>query len=884
MSASFPSLTSASGAATEQAPSILRLENGLTVLVFKDTRFPLASLRLYVHAGSAFEDPEEAGISHMLEHMVFKGTANRPKGQVAADIERTGGYLNAATSFDYTVYLTDMLSGHWKTGLEVLKDMAFHPTLDPEELESEKDVVVAELKRGEDNPGQRLFRMTQQIALQGTPYANPIIGFEKTIRGLSSEKIRDYIARFYQPQSMLLLVCGDVEPDEVFEEAKRLFGDMVNTRTVIPPVNLERAIQSQGFDLKVEQGPWNKVHLSLAFPAPSLTDVQAAQLDVLTQILGGDTTSRFYRNYKYDKRLVDSIAAVNYSFERLGLIYIQVVLDTDKLLPFWESFTRDLGKLADTTFSQEELDRAKLNLEDELFRSKETLPGLASKLGYFAFFAGGEQGERNYLRIIKDTNQDTLLGLIKSMFSPEALSVAVLMPEDAALGDLLAKAEGKAESGHAATSWDAWFRQVLSKNWTSTAPALAQTGAVQQSREPERIELGNGRTLILLPDNTLPYAAFNLTYTGGNSLLKATDQGLAAFTASLLTRGAGELNATAVEDYLADRASSLSASAGSQTFSFSMNGPSRFTGDLFALLNDTLTKAAFKDEEAERVRDNQISTITMREDQPTGLAFRRMFAFLFKDHPYGFLQLGETDRVAQFKAGDASAFWQRQVKQPWVLAVCGAFDRDAVIAAAKRLPAPSQQEVAPGAPEWNSERTLDLRLPGRNQGHLFLLFPTVGFGAADEAGLDLMQNILAGQSGLLFRDLRDRQGLGYTVTAIPWTTAQTGALIFYIGTQPDKMPQAEEGFSKVIADIREHLLPAEELERGKNQMEGDYFRNTQTLAARSAEAATLTIMHRPLDAMRLLIENARGVDAEKLRELARTYIDLDKAYTITVQP
>ena len=885
MTASLTARAAAPTAPAEQpgpAPSITRLENGLTVLVKQDKRFPLVSLRLYVHAGSAYEDRKEAGISHMLEHMVFKGTADRPKGQVAVDIERTGGYLNAATSFDYTVYLTDMTREHWKTGLDVLKDMAFDPTIDADELEAEKDVVVAELKRGEDSPGQRLFRITQQRALKGSPYENPIIGYEDTVRGLSSESIKAYIGRLYQPQSMLLLVCGDVEPDEVLAEARRLFGDLKNTHAVTPPSNLEHAVSGQGFTASVQHGPWNKVHLSLALPAPAQSDVRAAQLDVLAQILGGDATSRFYRTYKYDKRLVDSIAVGNYSFERLGMIYIQATMDADKLIPFWQAFTHDAARLAATTFSNEELERAKLNLEDDLFRSKETLAGLASKLGYFALFDQGEQGEENYLRIIRDTDQKTLLALIGEFFTPEALSMAVLLPQDAELAALLPKQEqGIKETDR---TWESWLGDTLAGNWKAPAGEKKQAASQGAAGTPEVIELGKGRTLVLTPDDTLPYTAVNLVYTGGDTLLSEKEQGLATFTASLLTKGTRELSATAVEDYLSDRAASFSAASGRQTFSLSMNAPARFTADMFSLLEDTLRTPAFKEEEAGRVRENQTAAITMREDQPTGLAFRRIFPFLFSGHPYGYLQLGEKDRVAAFTAKDAAALWKLQLQQPWVLSVCGSYDRDAILAAAEKLPVPGKKEVTPGTPRWNSEKTLDLHLSGRNQAHLFMIFPTVGYGAPDEPGLDLLQNILAGQSGLLFSDLRDKQGLGYTVTAFPWKTEKTGALMFYIGTEPDKMQQAEDGFRKVIADLQAQPLPEEELERGKNQMEGDYYRDHQSLASRSAEAAVLTVLHRPLDAARKLVEKARTVNAGELQSLARTYLNPDKAYIVKVLP
>jgi zinc protease len=559
-------------------------------------------------------------------------------------------------------------------------------------------------------------------------------------------------------------------------------------------------------------------------------------------------------------------------------------MDADKLIPFWETFSKDLGKLAETAFSEEALERAKLNLEDDLFRAKETLGGLASKLGYFAFLAGGEQGEENYLRIIKDTNQTVLLDLIADLFSPEKLTMSVLLPEDTALAALLPKGDAEKAAKPGSDSWETWFTTVLGTGWKSPVREHHVSAGEGATGQVETIDLGKGRTLVLIPDDTLPYTAMNLVYTGGDTLLSEKDQGLASFTASLLTKGTKERSATAVEDYLSDRAASFSAASGRQTFGLSMDAPARFTDDMFALLYDTLREPAFKDEEAERVRDNQISAITMREDQPTGLAFRRIFPFLFRDHPYGYLQLGEKNRVAQFTAREAREFWKNQNQQPWVLAVCGVFDRDAILAAAQKLPAPAKKEVNPGMPRWNNERSLQLSLPGRNQSHLFMIFPTVGFGNADEPGLELMQNILTGQSGLLFRDLRDEQGLGYTVTAIPWRAANAGLLIFYIGTEPDKMRQAEEGFRKVIADLREGMLPEEELERGKNQMEGDYFRGHQTLASRSSEAAMLTVLHRPLDAARTLIENARGVDAAKLRELARTYLEPDKAYIVKVTP
>ena len=252
---------------------VTRLANGLSVLILKDTRFPLVSTRLYVHAGSAYENPDQAGISHVLEHMVFKGTDSRPKSAISQDVESAGGYLNAATSYDYTVYITDMPARHWKLGMDVVRDMAFHATLDAQELESEKNVVVSELQRGEDNPGSRMFKTLLAKALRGTPYERPVIGYEKTIRGLTVQNLRDYIAKYYQPQNMLLVVVGNIEPAEVLTEAERQFAPYKNTsplREVLPYEADRLPLPGSGPMLTVQPGPWNKVYLAAALPVPGI--------------------------------------------------------------------------------------------------------------------------------------------------------------------------------------------------------------------------------------------------------------------------------------------------------------------------------------------------------------------------------------------------------------------------------------------------------------------------------------------------------------------------------------------------------------------------------------------------------------------------------------
>ncbi|MDR2891935.1 MAG: insulinase family protein [Deltaproteobacteria bacterium] len=877
-----------SGYAKAGEPELYRLPNGLGVLLQQDKRFPLVSMRLLVHAGSTYEKADEAGISHLLEHMVFKGSAKHPDLDLAADIEKNGGYTNAYTSFDYTGYVADLPAEHWRVGLEALESTAFHPRLDPADLEAEKKVVIAELKRGDDDPSGLIFDRLLASALAGTPYERPIIGYEDVLNKITRQDIVDYMQRFYQPQSCLLVVCGDFDPAAVKEEIERVFGPLTNNRDVelVKDINL-LAQPGQGPLISVEKGPWNKVYLGIAFPSVPLKDARTVHLDVLADLLGGGKTSYLYRKYKYEQQLVDSIYLSNYSFERLGMIYLGVTLDADKLETFWSALTQDLKGINEIAFSEKELERVKLNIEDDFFRARETLSGLTSKIGSNEFMQGGKYGEQSYLYALRNTTLRDVNGQMADLVLPSRISVAVLVPEDA---QNVAEAKLKAE---------------LSAVWPAAQMDAVAPEAMVQTPSPEIIEIGQGRTLILLPDSTMPYFSANLMFTGGNVLLNEGSQGLGSTVAGLLTKGtagsgknagttgaaeAGEsggvfnLSTKAYEDYLADRAAALSASSGNQSFGISLTAPERFRADLFSLLAATLESPAFLDDELERVKKNQIAGIIAREDQPLGLAFSRIFPFLFGDHPYGYPALGTPESVEKITPASVASFWQRQKAQPWVLAVCGSFSREEMIEAAKRLPAPQDPAVQVKNPVWSNGTELDLKLPGRNQYHLMLVFPTVGLDHPDYPALNLLQSVLAGQSGLLFTELRDKQSLGYSVTAIPWNTQKAGALIFYIGTDPAKSEQARVGFEQIIGQLRSQALPEAELARGKNAIEGEYYRSHQSLGSRSAEAATMQVLGLPLDTARQQIAKSAAVTPEQLRQIAEKYLNLKNCRQVIVTP
>ncbi|WP_319543617.1 pitrilysin family protein [uncultured Pseudodesulfovibrio sp.] len=863
-----PVQKTALSATAQDDTNIIKLKNGLTVLIKEDNRFPLVNVRLYVHAGSAYETPEIAGISHQLEHMVFKGTEKRGPGATALEIESVGGMLNAATSFDYTVYYVEVPEDKWALGMDVVTDMAFNPIIDPVELESEKKVVLEELERGEDTPGSKLFKTLQSIIWKGSTYEWPIIGYRETVQSFTQEDIKEYIASHYQPQSMLLVVTGKVDPNQILAEAEKLLGSLENTRPFTPPATIAIPETGAGPQIVKMSGKWNKVYLGAAFPIPHGSSGKIAGLELLSQLMGGDDTSHLYRKFKYEEQLVDSISVSPLSLERGGMLYIHATLDAEKVEQFWSELMTEMATFDPANFTDREIERAKLNLEDSLFLTKETLSGLASKTGYFQFFENGEQAERNYLFALSQVTRDEMKDVYDEFIRPDQLAVAVLVPE------------GNGVSAENLTV-------ITNEKWP-VKDALKGKAAVEQADAPTEMALPGGSKLVFLPDATLPYTAMSMYWSGGDGELTPEQQGLASLTATGLTRGTMKMTATEIQDFLSDHAASLGSTAGRNVFAVEAKFPTRFTDKILPLFSDTLTSPAFDETEVSRAKQDQIAGIKRSEDQPMGLAFRHLFPFLYKTGPYALLHQGTPEEVEAFTNEDIIRFWNRQSMQPFTLAVCGQYDQAAIEAFANKLAKTLTAQDKPYefvTPEWGTERETTMHLPDRKQSHILMLFPTPGkTDMKTSAEFEMLKTALSGQSGLLFRDLRDKQGLAYTVTSMFWQSKNTGFIALYIGTSPDKVDQSMAGFNTVLTDLAASPLPNEELDRARNIIVGNYYQEHQSLLSRSRQAASLMARGFDRNYEEELIESTKAVTPEDIQSIVKEYMTQEKAYIMKVTP
>lgn len=851
----------------ENRDKVSSLPNGLDLLVQEDHRFPLVVLRMYVHAGSAYEQDQEAGVSHLLEHMAFRGHGRKSGVPLSQEIEAVGGSLNAATSFDYTVYMIDLPAKNWSLGLDVLYQLCFEISFDDQELELEKQVVLSELEQNQESPKHSLFQSVQSQVWKGSEYERPVIGSRDSVKGINQELISSYLDRLYQPQSMVCVVCGDVQEESVLEYAHNLFGQLQNTSLRKEPPYVDRSYKESSPSIVCKQSPWNSVYMGIGFPLPPFSSPYSEVLEVLAYILGGDKTSKFYNLFQYQEDLVHDIAVVPVFLEREGMFYIQAQMEIEQIKTFWQRFLQIMSDSVLENISQEDIDRAVFNIQDGIFQIKETLPGFASKLGYFLFFEKKLEAEVHYFHQLDHVKQEDLRAVFRQYLRPDLLRGTIFLPKSSSLNS-------------------DFFLKELQRIWAHGFQKQPLSIKKSDQKTDQIIDLANNCQLVLLPDKTLPYTAIDMTWRGGDGLLLRSKQGISCLTAKMLVRGTKDRTANEIQRYLSQRASIVEAQATRDQFTIMAKYPIEFESDILELFQGIITAPGFLEGELGKAINEQSAQIIEQGDHPLGLVSRELFPFLFPEHTYGYYALGHTSIIENFNTTDVSDFWQKQRSIPWVLSVCGQFDEYRVQSVASRLTEIVQTDWTEPPPEvvWSDRRDLRLYMADRNQSHVVVVFPIPGLGHDSNAAISLLKMILAGQGGILFQEFRDKYGLGYQVSPILWRTPLTGLIGFYIGTYPDKTQICLDHFQDIISQLKKEPVSPGDLHRAKNLLQIEYSKERQPLLNRSSEASDLLGYQLGLNFYQTMIDKAMSLGNQDVQAVINQYFQWGKAYTLIVSP
>ncbi|MFN3551120.1 MAG: M16 family metallopeptidase [Endomicrobiia bacterium] len=398
------------------------LENGLTVILKSFNRLPVVSVQIWVKTGSIYETDNNNGISHFLEHLVFKGTKKYSVNQISKIIEKHGAILNAGTSKEFTIYYIDIPKEGLYDALDVLCELVFEATFPEEELERERNVVIEEIKRSKDNPGDVLFENFNNLLFKETPYKRKVIGKEEIIRDLSRDEIIDYYKKFYQPKNMILSICGDINIQELKNVIEEKFNKYKSDENfIIPVLNLQESKKPEIFEVKKHKV--QHTYFLCGFLGPQINDRHQYTADVLSVILGEGISSRLYKIIREEKMLVYEIGSGFYTQVGSSIFYISGVCEQKNLEKTISEIKNILDDLKINGPKEEELNKAKQIITTRWYFSNETVHSKASSLAWWEMFKSLEELNM-YLENINQVSYEDIKNFI-NLYADSIVSFAL---------------------------------------------------------------------------------------------------------------------------------------------------------------------------------------------------------------------------------------------------------------------------------------------------------------------------------------------------------------------------------------------------------------------------------------------------------------------------
>ncbi|MGB6288704.1 MAG: pitrilysin family protein [Desulfobulbales bacterium] len=858
--------------AEELAPHLhkVTLENGLTVLVKEMPGTRVATVQIWVKTGSVYENADEAGITHFIEHMIFKGTETRGPGELAGAIESVGGRINAYTSYEYTVYHATLSAVHWDMAFELLAEAVMHSVFDPLELEREKKVVLEEVSMRYDRPNITLFHELMATAYTKHPYRLPVIGNVESINSFSRDKIMEYIRKHYYPQNLTVVVAGDVKGREVIARATDIMGNMARGETEPPALPVE-PVQEQArfFTLKADI---MQPQMAIAIPVSKFDSPDTPVLDVLAQIAGHGETSRLYRSLRDDKQLVYGINASAFTPADPGMFEITAVLDGNNMLPAFEATLTELFKLQYFFVTDEELKRAKRGLESDFVFNLERVEGQARVLGSFEMMTGDPR-EEEYLEKIRAVTHEDIKKAAQKYFSEKSSNVGFLMTADSVFEPGMQEIETSiARAREAAIHSDS--EAMLPNSYLSRV---------------HRFRLENGITLLVREDDTVPTVGIRAVFPGGLREETPLTNGAFSFISDLLPKGTRRMTAKELAEAVADMAGGLTGFSGKNTFGIKADFLARFFPDGLVLVRDVMREPAFDPQEAEKIRPELLAQLKQQDDSLTSLAFQEFNSQLFGGHPYGLNSIGSADAIKSFTAAALEGIYFKHARpENLVLAISGDVKAEETKDLVNRLFGDWQREKSPENKGIEEEMLPPTTLTkekikeisrDKEQVHLVIGFLGATLKDTDRFGLEVLDTILSGQSGRLFIELRDKQSLAYSLSSFSFFGLDTGAFGIYVGTSPEKKEQAINSVWHELKAIREKRVDEEELDRAKNILISQYELALQTHSAQALELGLNETYGLGQDFGSRYIQAIEEIDAAKVIEVARKYI-LPNAYVM----
>lgn len=373
------------------------LPNGVRVLVKEVYPTRVVSVGLWAGVGSVDDPEDQLGISHFVEHLLFKSSGDQGEGALARSLHELGGYLNGFTTHECTCYWAVLPSRHFQSGLGLLAQAVGSPRFLDEECRREEEVIRQELRMYQDRPDAFCFERLLALAFPRHPYGRPVLGREETLLRLDPDRLRQHYNRYYGSSNLAVVVVGEVEAELVFQAVSEAMGEWrPGQASLRQPL---RGRYDQGYRVEEHRGPIQTGHLQLAFAIPELADADVYACDLLASMLGRGRSSRLARELRDRRGLVSQVKAGTMIERDPGLLVVEAVLPPDGFEAVEGALWDELERLAREGIPERELQRARNQAEANFVMAQETVEGQGRKLGYYEMIGDYTLADRYVARL-----------------------------------------------------------------------------------------------------------------------------------------------------------------------------------------------------------------------------------------------------------------------------------------------------------------------------------------------------------------------------------------------------------------------------------------------------------------------------------------------------
>lgn len=828
------------------------LPNGLTVLSQRDTSSAIASVQVWVKTGSIHEGSQlGAGLSHFLEHMLFKGTARRAGREISQTVQAHGGYLNAYTTFDRTVYYIDIPAEHAGVAIDVLADAVLHSALPADEVARERDVILREIDMGQDDPDHRLGEMLFATAFREHPYRHPVIGYREVFAAVTRDDLLAYYRARYVPNNLVLVVVGAFEPVAARAAIEQHFGSAPRSRLSALPLPGE-PLQLAGR----EQHLFEEVQLTradLGWQIPGLTHPDAPALDVLASVLGGGESSILWQAIRERARLVHAIDAHSWNPGSGGLFLVSYTCDTGKREAATAAIGRELARCATRGFSRRLLAQAVRQAVVGEINTRQTMAGQASRLGVAEVVVGDLDYSRSYFERLRALTPADLRRVLRAYLVPARLTAVSINP--------------------------ATTRPRAPRPRGGDGAATADFSAVT---------LANGARLLLQPDTRLPNLHLRLLFLGGPLHEPAGRRGATELLASLLTKDTKRRTAAQVARAIEEVGGAFYPVAGNNSFGLALEVLPPDLPRALDLLAEAVLAPAFKPATLAIERSAQLAALRDDADDVVTFGRKRLRQLFFGGHPFAIDVHGDADGLKAVGPADLVAQRRRLVVAGnAVLAVAGDFSPGALGPVLRRflarLPA-GKLEPAADLFAGNAGAGDFIETQPRQQAVVLQAYPGPGLLAPDYHVSEVADELFSGMSSRLFERVREEKGLAYFVRAARVVGLRTAMFYFLAGTSPAHAAEVLAEIGAEISRVQAGGVDGPELLRCQTRLKAARRMSLQTNAARAMQAGLNALYGLPVNDWKRYDAQVDAVTAGDLQRFARENLRPEKRTQLVVRP